>query len=252
MKRSIPILLIFCALLAIVSGFFLPSFVSAMQDQKLKTKVNTYETSSLQFHPVVQLKDSLRLLTGEYTTEYLENGSNLDADGAYQAALDTMQFMAAQGAAGILSEEYPDHTEAPFLVVSADKTMSAIMWRCALYSKNLNKWVEILIDDSSGKMLAFSMTSDQDIIDIQSTKGVKEKAYEFSSKLADICSNYYGWKTENVQVNDILPIDNLSGYSIKSSIKMRDDGGDLVVFPLTISGNQYTLNMLLKFKGIIN
>ena len=251
MKRAIPIVLIFCALLAIVSGFFLPSFVSAMQDQKLKTKVSTYETSSLQFHPVTQLKDSLRLLNGEYTTEYLENGSNLDADGAYQAALDTMQFMAAQGAGGILSEEYPNHTEAPFLVVSADKTMSAIMWRCSLYNKNL-KWVDILIDDSSGKMLAFSMTSDQDVIDTQSTKDVKEKAYEFSSKLADICSNYYGWKTENVQVNDDLPIDNLSGYSIKSSIKMRDDGGDLVVFPLTISGDRYTFNILLKFRGIIN
>ena len=125
------------------------------------------------------------------------------------------------------------------------------MWRCSLYNKNL-KWVDILIDDSSGKMLAFSMTSDQDVIDTQSTKDVKEKAYEFSSKLADICSNYYGWKTENVQVNDDLPIDNLSGYSIKSSIKMRDDGGDLVVFPLTISGDRYTFNILLKFRGIIN
>ena len=247
MKKAIPILLAFCALLAIVSGFFLPSFVSAMQDQKLKTKVNTYETSSLQFHPVTQLKDSLRLLNGEYTIEYRENGSNLDANGAHQAALDMMQFMEAQGAAGVLSERYPDHTEAPLLVVSADKTMSAIMWRCSLYSKNLNKWVDILIDDSSGKMLSFNMISDQDIIDTQSTKDIKKQAYEFSSKLADICSNYYGWKTENVQINGVLPMDNLSGYSIKSSIKMRDDGGDLVVFPLTVSGNQYTFNVLLKF-----
>ncbi|CAB1248096.1 MAG: hypothetical protein SOH93_05385 [Oscillospiraceae bacterium] len=252
MKRAIPILLIFCALLAIVSGFFLPSFVSAMQDQKLKTKVNTYETSSLQFHPVTQLKDSLQLLTGEYTTEYLENGSNLDGDGAYQAALDTMRFMAAQGAAGILSEKCPDHTEMPFLVVSADKTMSAIMWRCALYSKSFNKWIDILIDDSSGKMLAFNMISDQAVIDAQSTKDAKEQANKFSSKLADICSNYYGWKTENVQINGVLTKDNLSDYSIKGSIKMRDDGGDLVVFPLTISGDQYTFNTLLRFRGIIS
>lgn len=252
MKRFIPILLIFCVLLAIVSGFFLPSFVSAMQDQELKTKINTYETSSIQFHPVAQLKDSLRLLNGEYTTEDRENGSHLDADGAHQAAVDTMQFMTAQGAVGILSEGYQGHTEAPFLVVSADKTMSAIMWRCSLYSENLNKWIDILIDDSSGKMLSFNMISDQDVIDTQSTKDVKEQAYELSSKQADVYSNYYGWKIENVQVNDILPIANLSGYSIKSTIEMRDDEGNLVVFPLTISGNQYTFNVLLKYKGIIN
>jgi hypothetical protein len=252
MKRAIPILLVFCALLAIVSGFFLPSFVSSMQDQKLKTKVNTYETSSLQFHPVTQLKDSLQLLTGEYTTEYLENGSNLDADGAHQAALDTMQFMKAQGAAGILSEEYQDHTEAPFLVVSADKTMSAIMWRCSLYNQNLDEWVDILIDDSSGKMLSFNMISDQEILTGQSTEDIEGQAYKFSSKLADIYSNYYGWKIEDVRVNGALTKDNLSGYSTKGSIKMRDDEGNLVVFPLTISGKQYTFNILLRFRGTIN
>ena len=247
MKRRIPILLIFCALLAIVLGFFLPSFVSAMQDQKLKTKVNTYETSSLQFHPVAQLKDSLRLLTGKYTTEYLENGSNLDADGAYQAALVTMQFLMDQGAVGILPDGYPKHTETPVLMVSEDKTMSAAMWRCGLYSQKINKWIDILIDDSSGKMVAFNIISDQEILTGQSTKDVKEKAYEFSSKLADICSDYYGWKTESVQVDDTLQIDNLHGYSIKGSIRMRDDGGEVVEFPLTISGNLYAFNISINF-----
>ena len=242
MKRFVPILFIFCTAIAVTVGFFLPGFVSAMQDQELKTKVNTYEATSLQFHPVAQLKDSLHLLAGEYTTVNLKGGSNLNADGAHQAALDTLKFLAEHGAVGILSEGYPDHTETPVLAVSADKTMSAILWRCGLYNTRIGRWIDILIDDNSGKMLAFSIISDQKVISGQATKNVQEQTHDFNSKLASICTDYYGWKIENVQLGDAVQLDNSSGYSIKGSISISDGSGDLLTFPLRIFGNLYAFN----------
>ena len=223
MKRFVPILFVFCTALAVTVGFFLPGFVSAMQDQELKTKVNTYEAANLQFHPVAQLKDSLQLLAGEYTTVNLDGGSNLDADGAHQAALDTLKFLTEHGAVGILSEGYPGHTETPILAVSADKTMSAILWRCGLYNDRAGRWIDILIDDNSGKMLAFSIISDQKVISGQAAKNVQEQAHDFSSKLAGICADYYGWKIEDVQLGDAVQLDHSSGYSIKGSISISDN-----------------------------
>lgn len=242
MKRFVPILFIFCTAIAVTVGFFLPGFVSAMQDQELKTKVNTYEATSLQFHPVAQLKDSLHLLAGEYTTVNLDGGSNLNADGAHQAALDTLKFLTEHGAVGILSEGYPGHRETPVLAVSADKTMSAILWRCSLYNTRIGRWIDILIDDSSGKMLAFSIISDQKVISGQATKNVQEQTHDFYSKLASICTDYYGWKIENVQLGDAVQLDNSSGYSIKGSISISDGSGDLLTFPLRIFGNLYAFN----------
>ncbi|MEA4813366.1 MAG: hypothetical protein VB112_00450 [Oscillospiraceae bacterium] len=242
MKRFVPVLFIFCTALAVAAGFFLPGFVSAMQDQELKTKISTYEAASLQFHPVAQLKDSLQLLAGEYTTVNLDGGSNLDTDGAHQAALDTLKFLTEHGAVGILSEGYSGHTETPVLAVSADKTMSAILWRCGLYNDRAGRWIDILIDDNSGKMLAFSIISDQKIIFGQARKNVQEQAHDFSGKLASICTDYYGWKIEDVQLGDAVQLDNSSGYSIKGSISISDDTDDLLTFPLTIFGNRYAFN----------
>lgn len=264
MKRFVPVLFVFCTALAVTAGFFLPGFVSSMQDQELKTKINTYEAASLQFHPVAQLKDSLQLLAGEYTTVNLDGGSNLDAGGAHQAALDTLKFLTEHGAVGILSEGYPGHTETPILAVSADKTMSAILWRCGLYNDRAGRWIDILIDDNSGKMLAFSIISDQKVISGQAAKNVQEQARDFFSKLASICADYYGWKIEDVQLGDTLQLDNSSGYlmksdsqnssyrimysdsssgySVKGSVTMITDTGESLTFPLTILGNRYAFN----------
>lgn len=252
MKRFVPVLFVFCTALAVAAGFFLPGLVSAVQDQELKTKINTYEAASLQFHPVAQLKDSLQLLSGEYTTVHLDGGNNLDADGAHQAALNTLKFLTGHGAFGILSEGYPDHTETPILAVSADKTMSAILWRCGLYNNRAGRWIDILIDDNSGKMLAFDIISDQKVVSGQATENVQEQAHDFSYKLASICADYYGWKIEDVQIGDAVleevqlgdavQLDNSSGYSIKGSISISDDSDDLLTFPLTIFGNLYAFN----------
>lgn len=264
MKRFVPILFVFCTVLAVAAGFLLPGFVSAMQDRGLQAKVNTYETDSLQFHAVAQITDSLRLLAGGYTKVKLERGSSLDAEGAYQAALDALQFLIKQDAIGILPEGYPNHSETPFLAVSSDQSMSAVLWRCELYSNSTGKWINMLIDDNTGKMLAFGIVPDQEVISGQAEKSVREQASDFCNRLASTCARYYGWEAKDVQLDDAVHLDDASnyliksdlqnssyrimysdsspGYSIKGSVTMITDSGESLTFPLTIIGNLYAFN----------
>lgn len=245
MKRlGSSLLAVFTALTA-AAGFLVPGVISSAQDWGLRTKISTYKAESIQFHPVTCVENSLQLLAGGYTVVQLENGSSMDPSGAYQAALDVCRFLMKEGAFGIPPEGYPEHAETPYLFVSDDKSTSAVLWRCRLYNGDTNRYLSMLIDDGSGKMLSFSISSDQRAISGQTVDTVQKQSYNFSKNLACICSKYYGWKAKSVKIGKAVSQENGSINSVESVIVMTTDLNKSVEFPLMIHGNFYAFNNAL-------
>lgn len=239
MKRTVPLLFICCTVLATAAGFLLPGFLSAAQDSGIQTKEYAYETDSIQFHPVARFEDSLQLLNGDGRTTmnfFPKDNGKLGADGAHQAALEFLRFLETNGMPGIV-DSYSTHTETAFLVVSADSTKSAVFWECEFYHVEGGDFVHILIDDNTGKMLAFKVeTGHRMIWGREGENNLKQAMVS----LAKISSLYFGWKYEKFYMESVS----------KGTITLINQSGNALLFPVQISDDAYTFNGALLFRKV--
>lgn len=151
MKRLISVLLIAGTLLTAGFGFFLPGFLSRIQDASLQNRVNISETSGITFHPAASLEDSLMLLADGVAMELPQDAhTRLNADGALLAAEDVSQKLYLPPA-----DCYSDRLASSRLAVSGDRLKSAIVWKCVFSGQNCR--LTMFLDDRSGKMLAFQL-----------------------------------------------------------------------------------------------
>ena len=231
MKRTVPLLFVCCTILTAVAGFLLPGFLSGAQDGKIQAKTGVYETDIIRFHPVAQMEDSLRLLKddGHTLSLFQKDGGKRNIDGAHQAALEALRFLEKNGAPGIVPNGYSTHTEMPFLAVSSDNARSAVLWECGFYHKEGGDLVNMIIDDSSGKMLAFKVASSHRII---AEKEEEYNAEPFAKRLSKICSIYFGWKIKAAKTES----------PFKGEITLTDQSGNALTFPYKVANNSYTFN----------
>lgn len=238
MKRTVPLIFVCCTVLTAVAGFLLPGFLSGAQDGKIQAKTGVYETDAIRFHPVAQMEDSLRLLEDNghtFISLYQKNCGKLNADGAHQAALEALQFLEKNGAPGIVPDGYSSHIEAPLLGVSSDNTRSAVLWECELYHNSEGGTVKFLIDDSSGKMLAFNVESTHRII---SAEEEEHNAEPFVKRLSKICAVYFGWKIKTCKQES----------PFHGEFTLTDQAGNILTFPYKINDDFYTFNGTMFFE----
>lgn len=268
MKKFIPILFVLCTALAITAGFLLPGVVSSAQDRKLQKTTRTYETKGLQFHPVAQVSDSLRLVAGKSTiidlsrnkrpnahrvpTATLSGECRLSADGAYKAALEALRFLKKQGAVGIEPGGYPIHREIVELAISEDQSTSAVLWECELRDDNAGQLVEMLIDDRSGKMLSIDVVSNTNPLAPNGGGKPQKLANDFFVRLATIFSDYYGLQYKTVQLGSAQLDRNFSQlndlpycyYNVRGSVTLCDESGKTLILPLGTACGTYVFNSL--------
>lgn len=264
MKKLIPVLFVLCTALAITAGFLLPCFVSSAQDITLQKTTRTYETKELQFHPVAQISDSLRLVAGKYTSVNFSRIKNarvtysaslssevrLNADGAYKAALEALRFLKEQGAVGIESKGYPIHRENTQLAISADQSTSAILWECELRDDNAGQLVDMLIDDRSGKMLSLDVVSNVNPISAKGENSPQKKANDFFVHLATIFSRYYGLQCKTVKLDPVQWDSNFSQlngltdryYTVRGVALLEEKSGEMLTLPLGTYCGTYEFN----------
>lgn len=232
MKRTVPLLFICCTVLTAVAGFLLPGFLSGAQDGKIQAKTGVYETDAIRFHPIAQMEDSLRLLKdGGHPSINLpqKDGEKLNTEEAHQAALDALGFLKKNGAPGIVPNGYSIHVEESFLAISSDSTRSAIVWDCGFYQNEEGDSVNMLIDDSSGKMLAFKVESSHRIT---AENGEEYSAEALAKFLPKICSVYFGWKFEITRADS----------PFHGEFTLIDQAGNALTFPYRVSDKAYTFN----------
>ena len=273
MKRFIPILFAFCTALAIAAGFLLPGFVSSAQDKKLQRTTRTYETKGLQFHPVAQVSDSLRLVAGKSTmidlsrnkrpnarrvpTTALSGECRLSADGAYKAALEALRFLKKQEAVGIEPGGYPIHRESAELAISEDQSTSAVLWECELRDDNAGQLVDMLIDDRSGKMLSIEVVSNTNPLAPNGGKSPQKLANDFFVRLATIFSDYYGLQYKTVQLgpaqldSDFSRLNGLPDcyYTVRGSAVLEGKSGETLTLPLETYCGTYIFNSYVHMWG---
>lgn len=273
MKKVIPVLFVLCTALVITAGFLLPGFVFSAQDSKLQKTTHTYETKGLQFHPVAQVSDSLRLVAGKSTmidlsrnkrpnarrvpTAALSGECRLSADGAYKAALEALRFLKKEGTVGIEPEGYPIHRESAELAISEDQSTSAVLWECELRNDKAAQLVEMLIDDRSGKMLSIDVVSNTNPLAPNGEKSPQKLANDFFVRLATIFSDYYGLQCKTVQLGPAQldhEFSRLNGlpdcyYTVRGSAILEEKSGKTLTLPLETYCGTYLFNDYVHMFG---
>ena len=87
----------------------------------------------------------------------------------------------------------------------------------------------MIIDDSSGKMLAFKVESSHRII---TEEDEKHNAEPFIKRLSKICTAYYGWKIKTSKEES----------PFRGEITLADQSGNALTFPYKVANNSYTFN----------
>lgn len=181
--------------IVLIFGAFFPNIIFILQDNNVETQVNQYAINTIQFDidSPTDVSDILRLIAGNTKMMDLESGKKRHAQQAYLSALEALAFF-TEGDMEEIKKAYTIHKEFPVLVTNKDWTDAAVIWQCQLSNKSEDTEITMLLDDESGKMLAFQYIGPKEQLNLMHDKGYVQAAEAWS----DICAVYYGFDVVDV------------------------------------------------------
>lgn len=264
------------------AGFLMPSAMSSYQDQQIAVKIEHPAIEPMELTYSSSLIDTLRLLSQEhYYVEYPASGSSRSADEIYEIALDTVKQLKAYHIS-IPSSGISNHTVTLQLAIASvshyseiwgtdhtatdaaagaanllkntgntDKTKNkeasgistAVVWSCSL-SFEFGYYMNIWIDDKSGKAVAFMLFTEQTEL---AAYGKLDRE-EFISQVTAFAQDYYGLPAKSVQQENIQK--DLSPFyaneyaisSISYIIQLKEESGKKIKMPLILQPELMMLN----------
>lgn len=252
------------------AGFLLPSTLNAYQDRQIFAKIEHTAMEPPELAYSSSLYDTLRLLSQEhYFVDYPSKGSKRTADEINAIAADLIKQIQAYSITfpasdtvsasytstlqlAILSDgyQYTDVTGSKTDVSSVDAfedpnapgtenaldITTAVVWSCSVSFDN-GCWIDIWIDDKSGKAVAVSMFTNQ-IYTLMSSGSEKELS-EFASSIAGFSETYYGLPATLLEESitrsyNSLFEKNSSVIEASYTIQLKEEDGQLIQMPLRI------------------
>lgn len=136
------------------------------------------------------------------------------------------------------------HSKSENAAGSSDIT-TAVIWSCMIYN-TAGYWADIKVDDKSGKIVAFYLTSDQTSFSIDSKKNLNKLAKAFRTFLQD----YYEMKAKTVLQNTVLTAYGIYDKSGSQPaileadyiIQLTEESGNLIQIPFIIRAEHLSLN----------
>lgn len=265
-------------LIVCAAGFLLPSTLNNYQDRLIFAKIEHTAMEPPELTYSSSLFDTLRLFAQEhYFVEYPSTGSKRTSEEIYKLSLDLLeqlkeyeilfpdseytitnhaaslqlaivsdgkQYTDADNKASISSalqseKSIDEHSEE----LSLDIT-TAVVWSCSIYFES-GYWIDIWIDDKSGKLVAFSMFTERTLA--MTSSGNKEDLDAFAAFAATFLEDYYELPATSLQqsfvhsYNPLFEKDNsiLEAYYM---IQLKEENGNYIEIPLKIRPECTILN----------
>lgn len=257
------------ALLAVLTGLFLPEAAFWRYNERLIKKTGAYAMDTVKLKAAAQVADSLRLAAGNYDTYVkLNRGEKLDGEKAYTAAVTGLKKM-TEGMAGdgsVMEGCFGDpgtgaetmYKATPYLLVSSDQPMSAVVWECILYSDRA--WCRTLVDDASGRLLTFCLQFQEP--EAQEAADRENREENRAALLADHAAVYYALEIAAVEPADPTDItaDKEVTFAFSDAVgqpeqlrlyvyNMKDDNGEDLKLYASFTEGEITFNSGLSVYG---
>lgn len=201
MKRFFQAIPIFCTLLLVVLGAFLPRIASLALDRQLENDVSLLENQSisLAFEQGADFFQTLELFGSAASQVELSEGYRMKLADAEAAAVEVRMHLAASGAA----VEGPKVT--PVLITSRSTPgLSGIFWRCVWSDASADQLAgsirleEVLwLDDQSGRLVSFS-----GLVELSSLSTPNSLFPQSAVDAAEYCRQYYPVDTAKLALTD--------------------------------------------------
>lgn len=252
------------------AGFLLPSTLNDYQDRQIFAKIEHTAMEPPELAYSSSLYDTLRLLSREhYFVEYPSAGSKRSSEEIYNIASDLIRQIKKNYMLPDLEDTDSNYTTSLQLAIISDGTQNtdsnpseesamateyseaaaldittAVVWNCSIYYQN-GYWLSISIDDKSGKIVSFSMCTNQ--IAMLAAYG-DEKAFDtFAASIAEFCEDYYELPTTSLQQSIIRSYNTMfeksnSILEAYYTIQMKEEDGQTIQMPLRIYPDYMILN----------
>ncbi len=227
------------SVLAVIFGMSFPGIMAIIEDQSANDVENQYKITNPQLTPTVTLPDVIRLISGKYTRVDLETGNALTKEEAYRHALKVIDFFKNDEALPFPKNGFDSYSAAPFLAVASDGSATVVLWQVSLYSKTERGEVNLVLDDSSGKMAScsFYMTDSLEAYDAAPNSGLSLSGTQIDH-MAKLFADYFGFELTAVK------IDNSNGKKeiYSGTAYYRDNTGATLSVPITCIENSFLFN----------
>ncbi len=262
MKHARSLSLVLCTCLLVSVGFSLPWVVSAWQDSAQSSQIQQYAATSVnQTGPLEHLRLAAHGYNKVSLSQSITHLSLSQAQKAAQAALDAMaelQFDAFP------SDLFGDHQQwtlssvEPFVAVSREITYvtegkthsetgdsqgdtglsqtaeasAAIFWQCSFTGETDS--LELILDDETGKMLAFCYTFQPGLADASSQDKftvTPSLSLEDTLRMTEFCQQYYNLSAEDFS-------EPLASFEGNYLLQLKDPQGDQINLSLSADALQ--------------
>lgn len=253
------------------ASFFLPSALNSYQDRLIFAKIEHTATEPPELTYSSSLFDTLRLFSQDhYFVEYPSTGSKRTDKEIYTISLELLEQLKEYELL-LPDSEYniTNHNAALQLAIVSDekqysdaesqKTVStiakeagqslgedsketaldittAVVWSCSIYFES-GYWIDLWIDDKSGKTVAFSMFTDRTLE--MTSSGNRESLDAFASTVTAFLENYYELPATSLQqsfVQSYHPLFEKDNNILEAyyTIQLKEENGSYIEIPLKI------------------
>lgn len=252
------------------AGFLLPSILSSYQDRQIFAKIEHPAMEPPELTYSSSLYDTLRLFSKEhYFVEYPSAGSKRTDAEIFEIACNVLEQLQAYDVISadfnyditnysallqlaIVSEAGQDSSissvtdtetskESYAAYSTADSSSditTAVVWCCSIYFDS-GYWIDMWIDDKSGKAVSLSMFVEQTLVLTYTDK--QHTLDEFANRTAKFAEYYYQLPANAVEQSFIRSYNSLFDKEKNSniieayySINMKNENGIMIQIPLKI------------------
>lgn len=186
MKKLMPVLALAGTVLVVSAGLILPETVASMQDQLMHKETVSYKMEQMGFRSASHLKDSLQLVGQKYTHVDLKKGNIFSGEGIWQLAEEMLKQLNENGMTAADPGKYTHHEEKPFLGITPDNSLTAVLWQCRVWNDSGESAVMVL-DDNSGAVIAVDIRPTELILAYDSYGIIfEEEAYNWINSITEI------------------------------------------------------------------
>ncbi|MDE7313806.1 MAG: hypothetical protein K2N87_19645 [Eubacterium sp.] len=256
------------------AGFLLPSILNDYQDRQIFAKIEHTAMEPPELTYSSSLFDTLHLLSQEhYFVNYPSTGSKRTSEEACAKSLEFIESLDAYGfqlsepiaaancsatlqlAIVSVDSPYPNIIQDVSSAVdtedakkqaadTASDITTAVVWKCSIYYES-GYWINLWLDDKSGKAVACSMFTDQIYALIH--YGSKQQLDSFASTAANFLEDYYELPAtllEQSVIHSTYPLFDKGGNVMEASyiIQLKEEDGNLIQIPLQLSQDCMILN----------
>lgn len=260
------------------ASFWLPATLGRYQDRQISAKIEHTEMEPPELTYSSSLYDTLRLFSkNHYFVDYPSVGSKRSDEEIYETALELVkQLQKYDVLSSGFTDDIANYTTQLQLAILSEKTLlpdiatvqadsarsntgltgqddpessasditTAVVWSCSIYFDS-GYWIDIWIDDKSGKAVSFSMFIEQ--TRALASSGSRAILDTFADAAASFAEHYYELPTTVLEPSFVNSYNSLFGQDASIleayyTIQLKEENSTNIQIPLKIRPECTILN----------